>query len=230
MKLKTILREVQAGCLQKFCPCPLRNVHGFRVIQLSYHLLDTKHPGLGSMTEQDCDGGTVNELFYINIEPQIVHKPEMKTPKASKKSKHTIVWNYILLKFSILQFVVLYIQIVVSFTGLSGTAISYVLTELESGSFLSFLWINELQKMQRKNKTGKRIKMNIAINVSCVWRLFQTRYWFIIYGMFLITHVHYWNCSTRNRHSITCHGMPAFILNFSLKQRHPSIKSGDPNA
>ena len=48
---------------------------------------DTLSPGLGSMTEQDCDGGTVNELFYINIEP----KTEIKTPKASKKSKHTIV-------------------------------------------------------------------------------------------------------------------------------------------
>ena len=39
------------------------------------------------MTEQDCDGGTVNELFYINIES----KPEMKHPKETKKSKHTIV-------------------------------------------------------------------------------------------------------------------------------------------
>ena len=39
------------------------------------------------MTEQDCDGGTVNELFYINIESQ----PEVKTPKETKKSKHTIV-------------------------------------------------------------------------------------------------------------------------------------------
>ena len=56
-----------------------------------WQLVDTKRQGLGSMTEQDCDGGTVNELFYINIEPQVVPKPEMKTPKASKKSKHTIV-------------------------------------------------------------------------------------------------------------------------------------------
>ena len=39
------------------------------------------------MTEQDCDGGTVNELFYINIES----KPEMKSPKETKKSIHTIV-------------------------------------------------------------------------------------------------------------------------------------------
>ena len=46
-----------------------------------------KSPGLGSMTEQDCDGGTVNELFYINIES----KPEMKSPKETKKSIHTIV-------------------------------------------------------------------------------------------------------------------------------------------
>jgi len=51
------------------------------------HCADTLGTGLGSMTEQDCDGGTVNELFYINIEP----KTEIKTPKASKKSKHTIV-------------------------------------------------------------------------------------------------------------------------------------------
>ena len=49
-----------------------------------------KSPGLGSMTEQDCDGGTVNELFYINIES----KPEIKSPKETKKSKHTIVWEY----------------------------------------------------------------------------------------------------------------------------------------
>ena len=42
------------------------------------------------MTDQDCDGGTVNELFYINIES----KPEMKSPKETKKSKHTIVWEY----------------------------------------------------------------------------------------------------------------------------------------
>jgi len=46
-----------------------------------------KSPGLGSMTDQDCDGGTVNELFYINIES----KPEMRSPKETKKSKHTIV-------------------------------------------------------------------------------------------------------------------------------------------
>ena len=43
------------------------------------------------MTEQDCDGGTVNELFYINIES----KPEMKSPKETKKSKHTIVWKFL---------------------------------------------------------------------------------------------------------------------------------------
>ena len=40
------------------------------------------------MIEQDCDGGMVNELFYIDIES----KPEIKTLKETKNTKHTIVW------------------------------------------------------------------------------------------------------------------------------------------